>query len=250
MQNLTDKIALITGGNSGIGLATAHLFKQRGATVIITGRDAASLEKAAAELGDDTLALQSDAGNVAQIEALMAEVRQRLGRLDVLFANAAVVEPMPFALVDEASFDRTISVNFKGVFFAIQKASAMMLQGSSIIVTTSVSNQVGATNFGVYAACKAALRSLVQSTALELTPRGIRVNAISPGPVDTPGFGRWDIPKEAIDAIRAEFTSRAPLKRFGTAKEIAQIAAFLASEDSSYMTGAELVADGGFSLLF
>lgn len=250
MQNLSGKIALITGGNSGIGLATARLFKQRGATVVITGRDANSLEKAAAELGDDTLALQSDAGDLAQIDALMAEIQQRFGRLDVLFANAAVAEPMPFELVNEATFDKTMNVNFKGVFFAIQKATSMMLPGSSVIVTTSVSNQVGATNFGVYAACKAALRSLVQSTALELVSRGIRVNAISPGPVDTPGFGRWDIPKEAIDAIRTEFTRRAPLKRFGTSEEIARIAAFLASEDSSYIVGAELVADGGFSLLF
>lgn len=250
MQTLAGKIALITGGNSGIGLATAKLFKQRGATVVITGRDTATLDKAAKELGEGAVALQSDAGNLAQLDALMAQIKQRFGRLDVLFANAAVAEPVPFELVSEASFDGTVDVNFKGVFFIIQKALPLMGQGASVIVTTSVSNQVGATNFSVYAACKAALRSLVQTTALELAPKGIRINAVSPGPIDTPGFGRWDMPQEVKDAIRAEFIRRSPVGRFGTADEIAKIAAFLASDDASYIVGAELVADGGFSLLF
>ena len=196
MQNLNGKIALITGGNSGIGLATARLFKQRGATVIITGRDADSLAQAAAELGDDTLALQSDAGDLAQIDGLLDAVRQHYGRLDVLFANAAAAPPVPFERVDEAGFDHTANVNFKGVFFLLQKSLPLLSDGASVIVTTSISNSAAAVNFSVYAACKAALRSLVQSTALALAPRGIRVNAISPGPVDTPGFGRWDMPAE------------------------------------------------------
>lgn len=250
MQTLAGKIALITGGNSGIGLASAKLFKQRGATVVITGRDASTLDKAITELGEGAVALQSDAGNLQQLDVLMAQINQRFGHLDVLFANAAVAEPTPFELVSEASFDGTVDVNFKGVFFIIQKALPLMNRGASVIVTTSVSNQVGATNFSVYAACKAALRSLVQTAALELAPKGIRVNAVSPGPIDTPGFGRWDMPQEVKDAIRAEFIRRSPVGRFGTADEIAKIAAFLASDEASYIVGAELVADGGFSLLF
>lgn len=249
MQNLSGKIALITGGNSGIGLATARLFKQRGATVVITGRDANSLEKAAAELGDDTLALQSDAGDLAQIDALMAEIQQRFGRLDVLFANAAVAKPMPFGLVDEDNFDLHTSINLKGVFFTIQKALPLMTGGGTIVVTTSITNQMGAPNFSVYAATKAGLRSLVQSLGLELIERGVRINAISPGPIRTPMFDRFGWPDVAVQTAQTTIQQRSPSKRFGEPEEIAKAALFLASDDSSYMVGEELVIDGGRCLL-
>ena len=249
MQSLAGKIALITGGNSGIGLATAKLFKQRGATVVITGRDAASLDKAATELGEGAVALQSDAGSLAQIDALMGEIKQRFGRLDVLFANAAVAEPAPLEAVSEDNFDRQISINLKGVFFTIQKALPLMAGGGSIIVTTSITNQMGSPNFSVYAAAKAGLRSLVQSLGLELIGRGIRINAISPGPIRTPMFGRFGLPDTAAQAIQQQIQEKSPSKRFGEPEEIAKAALFLASDMSSYMVGDELVVDGGMSLL-
>jgi NAD(P)-dependent dehydrogenase (short-subunit alcohol dehydrogenase family) len=182
MQKLSGKTALITGGNSGIGLATAHLFVEQGARVAITGRDPASLEQAKQALGKDVLALRSDAGNVAEIAQLMNAVGEHFGQLDVLFLNAAAGNPAPMEFTTEAQFDAMSNISFKGVFFAIQKAVPWMRPGGSIIVTTSISNQVGAPNFSVYAACKAAARSLVQSASLELAHKGIRVNAISPGP--------------------------------------------------------------------
>ena len=249
MQRLSGKTALITGGNSGIGLATARLFLEHGARVAITGRDPATLEQARKSLGNDALALRSDTANLDDIDQLMGTVAERFGHLDVLFVNAAFAQPAPFEMVSEDQFDSQAGANLKGAFFTIQKALPLMAKGGSIIVTTSISNQVGAPMFSVYAACKAALRSLVQSVALELIGRGIRVNAVSPGPTDTPGFGRWDIPREAVEAARADFTQRSPAKRFATSEEIAKVALFLASDDASYVVGAELVVDGGMSLL-
>ena len=249
MRRLSGKTALITGGNSGIGLATARLFREHGARLIITGRDRASLDKAESELGEDVLALQSDAGNLGDIERLMERVAERFWQLDVLFVNAAGTNPAPFALVTEAQFDETAASSFKGVFFTIQKALPLLADPASVIVTTSITNQKAAPNFSVYAACKAAQRSFVQTLGLELIAQGIRVNAISPGPVDTPGFGRWDVPREAVLAAREEFTRKSPLKRFAAAEEIAKVALFLACEDSSYLVGSEIVADGGISLV-
>lgn len=249
MQKLSGKNALITGGNSGIGLATAKLFREHGANLVITGRDPASLEQARMALGGDVLALQSDAGKLDNIESSINQVADYFGRLDVLFVNAASGNPAPFEFVTEAQFDEMSAICFKGVFFTIQKALPLLSNGSSIIITTSITNQLGAPNFSVYAASKAAQRSLVQTLSLELIERGIRVNAISPGPVDTPGFGRWDVPREVVQAARDEFTRKSPVKRFGKPEEIAKVALFLASEESSYIVGAEIVADGGISLV-
>ena len=249
MNKLNGKTALITGGNSGIGLATARLFDAQGARVAVTGRDAATLDEVQSSSGGRILAIRSDAGRVEDIEALMAQAKAHLGHLDVLFVNAAFAQPLPFDMVSEAQFDALSAANFKGVFFTIQKALPLLRKGSSVIVTTSISNQMGAPHFSVYAACKAALKSLVQSLALELADRGIRVNAISPGPIDTPGFGRWGLPEEAVQAIRADFERRSPVKRFGRAEEVARLALFLATEESSYCVGAEMVVDGGFSLM-
>jgi NAD(P)-dependent dehydrogenase (short-subunit alcohol dehydrogenase family) len=249
MTKLQGKTALITGGNSGIGLASAKLFVAHGARVAITGRDADSLERARDELGKNVLALRSDAGKVDELKALMSHVGELYGGLDVLFLNAAGVWPLPLAHTTEEIFDATTDICFKGVFFAIQAALPWLRRGASIIVTTSIANRGGTPNFGVYAACKAAARSLVQTASLELAERGIRVNAVSPGPIDTPGFGRWDVPREFVAAARESFTQRSPSKRFGTADEVAEVALFLASDASRYVVGAELVVDGGMSLL-
>lgn len=246
-QKLLGKTALITGGNSGIGLATARLFREHGAQVAITGRELATLQQARELLGSEALVLQRDMGKLEDIEAVMAEIRDRFGKLDIVFANAAIARPAPFDLIDEAHFDDIAGVDFKGVFFTLQKALPLLQDGASLIVTTSISNQKGSPNFSVYAACKAALRSLVQTLALELADRGIRVNAISPGPIDTPGFGRWEVPAEVVQAARLEFERKSPFKRFGTAEEVARVALFLASADSSYVAGAEIVVDGAIS---
>lgn len=247
VKKLSGKNALITGGNSGIGLATARLFKEHGARIVITGRDQGSLEQARLDLGGDILALQSDAGKLDDIESLMQQAGEYFGQLDILFVNAAVGIPAPFALITEEQFDEVTAICFKGVFFTIQKALPLLSNISSVIITTSITNQLGAPNFSVYAACKAAQRSLVQTLGLELIDRGIRVNAISPGPVNTPGFGRWDVPRDVVQAARDEFTQKSPIKRFGEAEEIANVALFLASDESTYIVGAEIVADGGIS---
>jgi NAD(P)-dependent dehydrogenase (short-subunit alcohol dehydrogenase family) len=249
MGKLSGKTALITGGNSGIGLAAAGLFTREGARVVLTGRDQATLEDARRRM-PEALALKSDVADVAQIDALMAAVGERFGKLDVLFLNAGGGAAMPADLIDEASFDRTVAINLKGVFFTVQRALPLLSRGSSVIVNTSISNQVGAPHFSVYAACKAASRSLVQTLSLELAGRGIRVNAVSPGPTDTPGFGRWNVPQEVVDLARQDFTARSPMKRFATPDEVARAVLFLASDDSSYCLGTELVVDGGFSNLF
>lgn len=249
MQKLSGKAALITGGNGGIGLATAKLFQEHGARLAITGRNQDTLRNAQHVLGNDALVLQSDTGKLADIDATMKEVQTRFGRLDVLFVNAGASQPAPFEHVTEERFDEVCATNFKGAFFTIQKALPLLAEGASVIVTTSVSNQRGAPNFSVYAACKAALRSLVQSLALDLIKRGIRVNAVSPGPIDIPGFGqRWDMPPETVQAVKDEFVRKAPMKRFGRPDEVAKVALFLASDDASHLVGTEIVVDGGVAL--
>lgn len=249
MKKLTGKTALITGGNSGIGLATARLFREQGARVAITGQSAATLAQARDELGSDVLALQSDAGSLADIDKLMAEVKASFGQLDILFVNAGNSRPAPFERVTEAQFDEANAVLFKGAYFTIQKALPVLAKGASVIVTTSISNQKGSPNFSIYAACKAALRSLVQTLSLELVDRGIRVNAVSPGPIDTPGFGRyWGVPPEVVQAAKDEFIRKSPMKRFGDPDEVAKAVLFLASDDSSYIAGTEIVVDGAVTL--
>lgn len=249
MDRLKGKTALITGGSSGIGLATARLFRAEGARVAITGRDPERLAAAQKELGGETLVVRSEAGNLAEIDSLMEQVKNNLGQLDVLFLNAAGGKVCPSELVSEAQFDEIMGTNFKGVFFSIQKALPLLTGNSSIIVTTSITNQLGSPNFSIYGASKAALRSLVKSLSLEFIGRGIRVNAISPGPIATPIFDQFGIPSEAVSAIKEEIERKSPIKRFGTPEEIAKVALFLASDDSAYVVGEEIVIDGGMSLL-
>lgn len=247
MKKLEGKIALITGGTSGIGLAAARLFREHGASLVLTGRDADRIAAAAEEFGEHALVLHSEAGKMADIDTLIDQAKQRFGRIDVLFLNAAASNPAPLGHVTEAMFDEVVNVNFKGEFFTIQKALPLMGAGASIVLTTSISNRTGSPNFSLYGATKAAQRSLVQSLSLALIPQGIRINAVCPGPVDTGGFQRLPLPPEVHSAVKADISARSPIKRFAKPEEIAKVALFLASDDSAYVVGEEIVVDGGIT---
>jgi len=247
VNKLEGKVVLITGGTNGIGLASARLFKAHGARLAVTGRDPATLASAREELGSDALVVASQVGDLAEVDALLAQVKERFGRLDVLFLNAGLSSPAPFEQVTEEQFDAIVGLNFKAVFFTIQKALPLLGEGASVILTTSITNQTGTPNFSVYGASKAALRSLAQSLGLALIGRGIRVNAISPGPIDTKAFGRLKLPPERVEAIHADIRARSPIKRFGRADEVAKVALFLASDDAAYVVGEEIVVDGGLT---
>lgn len=249
MTRLSNKTALVTGGSSGIGLAIARQFQNEGARVAVTGRSEESLKAAGEMLGETALLITSDAGSLPAIDNLMAHIGEAFGGLDILVLNAGIALPAPLEATDESSFDQTVNTNLKGVFFTIQKALPLLRPGASIIVTTSITNRLGSPNFSVYAACKAGLRSLVSSLALELIPHKIRLNAVSPGPTATPMFDRFGLPAEVSQAIKAQIQAKSPIGRFGEPNEIAKAVVFLASDDSSYIVGEEIVVDGGISLL-
>ena len=248
MGKLKGKTALITGGTSGIGLASAALFLDEGARVAATGRDADGLARAQEKLGPEALVLEGDVSRLGRIDAVLAQVQQRFGTLDVLFVNAGVAKATPLGQVTEAQFDEMAGINFKGAYFTIQKALPLLSRGASVIVTTSISGRIATPNFALYGATKAAMSSLVKSLSLALAERGVRINAISPGPIATPIFDRFGLPDAMLQAKKQEIESKSPLKRFGTPEEVARIALMLASDDSAYMTGEEIVVDGGMSL--
>ena len=248
-MKLQGKVAVVTGGNSGIGLAIAREFTEQGADVVVFGRNAQTLDEAVRSIGNGTLGVQGDVTRLDDLDRLYQETVARFGKIDILVANAGIARPAPLDLTDEALFDLTSDINFKGAFFTVQKAVPHLNDGASIILVTSAGNVKGLPNFSVYVATKAAVRSLARSFSAELLPRGIRVNALSPGPIETPIFGRMGLPEEAMDGIAAQMTEMIPLKRFGKPEEMAKAALFLASSDSSYVVGSELVADGGMSQL-
>jgi NAD(P)-dependent dehydrogenase (short-subunit alcohol dehydrogenase family) len=245
MGKLQGKVAVVTGGNSGIGLATAKEFSREGARVVITGRDRRTLDEAAREIGGEVLALRSDASSLADIEGLFAAVGERFGRVDVLFVNAGVGKFAPLEETTEELFDQIMDINFKGAYFTVKKALPLLSDGASVILNTSVVAHVGFPNSSVYSASKAALLSLVRTLSADLVGRGIRVNAVSPGPVETPIFGKMGLPPEALEETTKGFGRQVPLKRLGRPEEIAKTVLFLASPDSSFLLGAEIVADGG-----
>ena len=247
MGRLKGKVAVVTGGNSGIGLATAKEFAREGARVVITGRDTRTLAEAAREIGGDVLALRSDSSSLADIDELFAAVKERHGRVDVLFVNAGVAQFAPLEGTTEELFDRVMDINFKGAYFTVKKALPLLGEGASVILNTSVVAHVGFPNASVYSASKAALLSLVRTLSADLVGRGIRVNAVSPGPVETPIFGKMGLPAEAVEETKRGFSGQVPLKRFGRPEEIAKAVLFLASSDSSFLVGTEIVADGGVS---
>ncbi len=249
MGRLEDKVAVVTGGNSGIGLATAKEFKEQGARVVITGRDQQTLDEAKRELGGDVLAVRSDASSLTEIDKLFAVVKEKFGRIDVLFINAGVGKFVPLESVTEEFSDSIMDINFKGAYFTIQKALPLLNDNASIVLNASINAYIGMPNSSVYAASKAALITLARTLSAELVDRGIRVNVVSPGPVTTPIFGKLGMAADALDETLKYIKAQVPMKRFGRPEEIAKTVLFLASDDSSFLLGTEIVADGGMSQL-
>jgi len=245
MGKLSGKVAVVTGGNSGIGLAAARLFHEEGAQVAISGRDQKTLDAAVKTIGGDTLAVQSDVSKLADIDKLIAAVGKKFGKIDVLFANAGIALFAPVEQSTEKFFDDQFNINVKGLYFTIQKALPLMKDGGTIILNSSVAGVKGTAHATVYGATKAAVRSFARTLTTELVERGIRVNVVSPGPITTPIWGRLGLPKEQVDAFGQQILSTNPMKRFGTADEVAKAVLFLASSDSSYISGQEIFVDGG-----
>jgi NAD(P)-dependent dehydrogenase (short-subunit alcohol dehydrogenase family) len=248
-HKLAGKVALVTGGNSGIGLAAALAFAKEGARVVITGRDQATLDKAAAQLGEKVIAVRSDAGSVADGIKLATLLQQQGVMLDAVFINAGVVKPAPFEAVGEEMWDVTFNTNLKGPYFLMKALLPRLNQGAAIVLNGSINAHIGMPNTSVYAASKAALISLAKTLSSELLSRGIRVNVVSPGPVSTPIFGRLGLPAEQLTEVAASIQAQIPLKRFGTPEEIASAVLYLASAESAFIVGTELVIDGGMSQL-
>ena len=246
---LSGKVAVITGGTTGIGLATAKLFISEGARVIVTGRNPATIKAAQAELGDNAVAICSDATSLPDMDALAKKVKETFGKLDVLFVNAGYGQWVPFEAVTEEVYNEMLSLNLKGPYFIVQKLVPLMPQGSSVVFTTSIANVKAVGPLSAYGAAKAGLRSLTRSLAAELMPRGIRVNAVNPGPIgSTAILQKVGMPKEAVDQVYLQMAESVPMKRLGQPEEIAKAVAFLAI-DATYTTGAELPVDGRWSQL-
>ena len=245
MNRLEGKVAVVTGGNSGIGLATAKRFQQEGARVAISGRSKKTLHEAVRTIGNGVLAIQADVANLADLDKLFREVSKTLGKIDVLFVNAGVAKFGSIAETSESTYDEQFDINIKGAYFTIQKALPLLNDGASIILNTSVADSKGNIGTSAYSATKAALRSVARTAAAELVGRGIRVNAVAPGPIVTPIFGRTGLPQEAVDEFAKEILAKVPMKRFGQPEEVAATVALLASQDASYITGVEINVDGG-----
>jgi NAD(P)-dependent dehydrogenase (short-subunit alcohol dehydrogenase family) len=246
MKRLEGKVAVVTGGNSGIGLASAKRLQEEGARVAISGRNPQTLAEAKKSIGNGVLTIEADVAKGEDLDRLYANVAQKLGKIDVLFVNAGIYKFVPLSATTEKLFDELFNTNAKGAYFTIQKALPFLNDGASIILNTSVVDEKGMVNGSVYAGTKAALRSFTRSIAAELVSRGIRVNAVSPGPIYTPaGFERSGLSPEAMDEFAKNVLSQVPMKRFGQPEEIAGAVAFLASSDASFMTGAEIPVDGG-----
>ena len=248
MERYKGKQAVIIGGTSGIGLATAKMLLDGGADVLVTGRSQAGLDSAQKEIGEDALVVSSDARSLTDIDALAARVKAEFDTFDLLFVNAGLGLFAPLANTTETTFDEMFNLNAKGPFFAVQKLSPLMNPGGAVVLTTSTANIKGMPSIAAYGGAKAALRSFARTFAAELLPRGIRVNAVSPGPTETPIIGKAFPDKDVAAQLMGQMTEAIPMKRFGTAEEQAKAVLFLAF-DATFTTGAELPVDGGWSQL-
>jgi NAD(P)-dependent dehydrogenase (short-subunit alcohol dehydrogenase family) len=246
-QKLAGKIAVITGGNSGIGLATAKRFVEEGAHVVITGRREKDLKEAAALIGRNVTTVAGDVSRLEDLDRLYAVVKEKHGHIDILFANAGGGTVAPLATATESHFDKIFDVNVKGLFFSVQKALPLFKDGGSIILNSSVSNVMGVPAFTAYAASKAAVRSFARGWTMELKDRKIRVNSMSPGPIETPALEKAGLTAEQAEQAAAQFASQVPLGRRGKPEEIAAVVTFLASDESSFITGVDLAVDGGMA---
>jgi len=246
MNTLNGKVAVVTGGNSGIGYASAQKLKERGATVIITGRSTERVQKAADELG--VTGLVADVSSLSAIDELVQQVKASHSGVDILFVNAGIFQPAPVGQISEELFDHQMGINFKGAVFTVEKFLPILNEGASIINLSSVNAYTGMPNTAVYAASKAALNSFTRTAATELAPRKIRINAVNPGPVATPIFGKTGMPEEQLNGFAAAMQDRVPLKRFGQPDDIANLVAFLASDEASFITGGEYNIDGGINV--
>jgi NAD(P)-dependent dehydrogenase (short-subunit alcohol dehydrogenase family) len=251
MSKLEGKVTVITGGNSGIGLATAQRFATEGAYIFITGRRQSELDAAVKQISknnNNVTGVQGDVSNLADLDRLYATVKEQKGHIDILFANAGVGELVPLGEITEAHFDKTFGINVKGLLFTVQKALPLFQDGGgSIILNASIASSKGAEALSVYSATKAAIRSFARTWTVELKHRKIRVNAISPGPIDTPGFNGLALSEEQIEQFKTSIVSTVPMGRMGSPDEVAKAVSFLASDDSSYVTGIELFVDGGMA---
>lgn len=246
MKNLENKVAIVTGGNSGIGYAAAAELSAKGAKVIVTGRNKEALLKAETEL--NVTGIISDQSDLKSIDSLAEQVKEQFGKIDILFLNAGIASFAPLESASEEHYDSIMNVNVKGVYFTVQKLLPILNDGASIIFNTSINAQVGMQNSSVYAASKAAVLSFNRVFAAELAPRKIRVNAVSPGPVETPLYGKLGLEKEEVEGFGTVLGEKILLKRFGQASEIAKTVGFLASDDASFITGTEIVVDGGLTV--
>jgi len=246
-MKLQNKIAVITGGNSGIGLATAHELKQQGARVIIIGRKPDAVAAAAQEVGGDTLGLVADVSRVADLERVFQTVREQVGHIDILFANAGIAKFAPLADCSETLYDEMFDANVKGAYFTVKQALPLLADGAAVVFTSSTVVHFGMPGASIYAAGKAALNSLAKTLAIELAGKRIRVNVVSPGPIATPIFGKMGLTEDAQKEVGGAILAQVPLARFGEAGEIAKAVAYLVSPDAAYVTGTELLVDGGMA---
>lgn len=247
MGQLDGKIAVVTGGNSGIGFATAREFAQEGAYVFITGRRQAELDAAVAAIGANVTGVQGDVSNLADLDRLYDTVKTQQGRIDVLFANAGGGEFLPLEQITEEHVDRTFNTNVKGAIFTVQKALPLLSDGSSVILTGSIAGSTGSPAFSVYSATKAAIRSFARNWILDLKPRNIRINVLSPGPIETPGLHGLAQTEAEAAQFKTVLADATAIGRMGEPVEVARAAVFLASDGSSFMTGSEMVVDGGMA---